>query len=143
MALTITEAHAVNRLIDSIIGRTSSGVPNDVTVTEARDHAAFLADHANKALMAGWNGVRVRAAWPVESNTWDLLKLTPAVLQVVGILARQGPCRRSNVTDSIAGYVYWQSADWLIQRGWARSRTANTVELTAKGHEMAAGKGLI
>lgn len=62
MALTIGEAHDVNTLLEHVLqhSRAGLGVPS---LDEAREAAARLADKANKTLMAGLTGERVRAAW--------------------------------------------------------------------------------
>lgn len=66
MSLTITEAHAVNVLLDWITG--TPGVTHQVpTSPRALEAAQILADHANRALYAGWKaGDELRAAWPKE-----------------------------------------------------------------------------
>lgn len=57
--LTITEAHAVNIVLQAM-----TGIPthHEITHDKILDAAGLLADHANKALMAGLDGVEVRAA---------------------------------------------------------------------------------
>ena len=51
MALTVTEATAVNTLLNWLLGRRLEGnAPNGTEATEA---ACLLADHANKCLRAG------------------------------------------------------------------------------------------
>lgn len=57
MALTVTQANAVNTLLDWIIG----SEPSD---SAARDAAADLAEHANRVLHAGFTRARVFNAWP-------------------------------------------------------------------------------
>lgn len=62
MPLNVGEANAANQLIAWILdGRREFG--DVVTDDDARDAAALLADSANKRLMAGTNGDRVRALW--------------------------------------------------------------------------------
>lgn len=57
MALTVTEAMAVNTLLDYLIGTHKDGR------TDARLAAELLADHANKTLSAGLTGAAVQQAW--------------------------------------------------------------------------------
>lgn len=50
------------------------------------------------------------------------LKLTPARRRALEVVANPGPLRAalvSNVTDRAKGFVYWQSADWLVAEGLA------------------------
>lgn len=58
------------------------------------------------------------------TDTAPAMKLTPARRRALLVLAdRHGNdrCARiSNVTDEDAGYVYWQSAAWLVEAGLAR-----------------------
>lgn len=61
MALTVTEASAVNTLIDYLLGnRNALGGPDRL---DAREAAQLLADHAHKTLSAGVNAVDVQQAW--------------------------------------------------------------------------------
>lgn len=48
-------------------------------------------------------------------------KLTRPRRQGLAVLLDWSPAcvRRSNVTDLGAGYVYWQTADWLVAQGYA------------------------
>lgn len=55
--MTVAEASAVNKLCDELVRR--KGLSDD----ELRDALATLADGANKRLMAGWTGDRVREEW--------------------------------------------------------------------------------
>lgn len=57
MALTISEASAVNVLLSRLLAGID-GPPAD----ETEEAMILLADHAYKPLGAGWDGARVRAA---------------------------------------------------------------------------------
>lgn len=72
MALTVSEASAVNDLIDYITGaRGSSGRTDEEWNDVARDAAALLADKARQKLMAGIDGPEVRRRWRrVEACAW-------------------------------------------------------------------------
>lgn len=59
MMLTVTQATAVNRLVDFFAPHGDGAV----TAEAARDALALLADDANKKLMAGAHGETVRANW--------------------------------------------------------------------------------
>jgi hypothetical protein len=48
-----------------------------------------------------------------------------------------GACRVSNVTDVDAGYVYWQTARWLVDHGLARPSGPDHIALTAAGRDLA------
>jgi len=49
--------------------------------------------------------------------------------------------RRSNVTDAKLGYVYWQTADWLVAEGLAYFPSGETIlGLTAQGLKLARGR---
>lgn len=61
MALNITEAHAVNRLANYILGQPRRG--EHITGEQALEALALLADKANKTLMAGLNSDTVRELW--------------------------------------------------------------------------------
>jgi len=52
--------------------------------------------------------------------------------------------RRCNETNRILGYVYWQTADWLVEVGLARFRDSGDVllELTDRGRAEAVKAGL-
>lgn len=73
MALTITEAHDVNTLLDWLLGIRNpytTGTDEELA-TQALAAAERLADKANKALMAGLDGRRVREAWAqVQVGPW-------------------------------------------------------------------------
>lgn len=82
-----------------------------------------------------------------------LLKITPARREALRALIepdarrprrRQG--RRSNVTNVKFGYVYWQTADWLVANELAfidLRRGAEALLLTARGLELAGREGLL
>lgn len=57
MALTVTEAMAVNTLMDYLLGTHKDGR------TDARLAAEMLADHANKTLQAGIAAAEVQDGW--------------------------------------------------------------------------------
>lgn len=77
MALTISEAHDVNTLLDWMLGirRASSAADTDEHLAEeAKAAAARLADKANKSLMAGIRSEDVLKAWDqVEAGPWQVL----------------------------------------------------------------------
>lgn len=59
------------------------------------------------------------------------------------LLDRRG--RRSNETNRQVGYVYWQTADWLVENGYAEviAGTAGyCLALTKKGRELARAEGV-
>lgn len=64
MALTVTEANAVNVLLKWLFAQPDN-VGEYKTGEQARDAAALLADHADKTLMAGLDGDAVRKLWAV------------------------------------------------------------------------------
>ena len=74
MALTITEAHDVNTLLDWILGirnQHSTGTDEE-RAAEAQAAAGRLADKANKTLMAGLDMRRVNEAWDhVQVGPWQ------------------------------------------------------------------------
>lgn len=73
MALTVTEAHDVNTLLDWILGirRPNSTMTDEELAAEAQAAAGRLADKANKTLMAGLDMRRVDEAWShVEVGPW-------------------------------------------------------------------------
>lgn len=53
------------------------------------------------------------------------------------ILARWGRCRRSNVTSEITGYLYWQTADWLVDCDYATT-AGEYIAITEDGRARAA-----
>lgn len=57
--MNITEATHVNRLADFLTGKGR-------TKEDAVESLAYLADRANKPLMCGWTGEKVRAEWRPE-----------------------------------------------------------------------------
>lgn len=63
MALTVTEASAVNTLLNWLLRPGRLGIMRPTSL-EAEDAAALLAEHANKTLLAGIMAADVRAAWP-------------------------------------------------------------------------------
>jgi hypothetical protein len=74
MALTISEARDVNTLLDWMLGlsRLHSTLTEEEYEQAAQDAAARLADEAYRALSAGLNGDRVRAAWSgVQVGPWQ------------------------------------------------------------------------
>lgn len=63
--MNISEASAVNTILDRALGKANPiqyGRPSDERYLEAM---AYLADRANKALMAGWTGDQVRGVFPL------------------------------------------------------------------------------
>lgn len=62
--------------------------------------------------------------------------LTKARLGALTVL-NGGPARYSNdtVITPDSRCIYWQSADWLIEHGYAERATGNTVAITAAGTE--------
>ncbi|HEY3872845.1 MAG TPA: hypothetical protein VGM10_31095 [Actinocrinis sp.] len=70
MALTVTEANAVNRLIDHLTGH-ATVIDTRVTRRDAIDHLVLLAEHAYKTLSAGYTGADARQTlteyWPVPT----------------------------------------------------------------------------
>ena len=62
MALTITEAHAVNQLLDYLLRQRGPG-GNFITRHDAQKAAELLAGHAHKTLMTGLRPADVAAAW--------------------------------------------------------------------------------
>lgn len=74
MALTVSESHDVNTLLDWLLGiRNPYTIGSDEELmSEAKASAMRLADKANKTLMAGLTGVRVEDAWQrVEACPWQ------------------------------------------------------------------------
>ena len=74
MALTITEAHDINSVLDWLLGlsRLHSTLTDEEYERAAQDAAARLADKAFQALSAGLNGDRVRVAWEnVQVGPWQ------------------------------------------------------------------------
>lgn len=65
MALTVTEAMAVNRLLQWVLEPTGAGEPL-ADSAGARTAAALLADSAHKRLVAGLDAAAVAARWPAE-----------------------------------------------------------------------------
>lgn len=65
------------------------------------------------------------------------VKLTKARRRALETLAVDGRAQVSNVTDQDAGYVYWQSAEWLVANDLARRSSvfARTIHITAAGRE--------
>ncbi|HXS24460.1 MAG TPA: hypothetical protein VN719_09535 [Gemmatimonadales bacterium] len=63
MALSVTEAHAVNTLFQWLLDIEHQRGISHPTKSQAMEAAGLLADHANKTLMAGVRGVQVREAW--------------------------------------------------------------------------------
>lgn len=63
MALTVTQAHAVNEIATFLLGPARLSGRGEVTVDEAVEALALLADHAHRTLMAGRNGEDVRRDW--------------------------------------------------------------------------------
>lgn len=61
--LTITEANAVNILLDHILGQPNADETLDQRVDRLAEATVLLAEKANKALGAGWRPDDVRAKW--------------------------------------------------------------------------------
>lgn len=75
MALTVSEAHDVNTLLDWLLGipRLYMDGPktDEELAAEAQAAAGRLADKANKTLMAGLDMRRVNEAWDhVQVGPW-------------------------------------------------------------------------
>lgn len=76
------------------------------------------------------------------------MKLAPGRRRAVEVLAARHPepCRRSNDTSLGVGYVYWQSVDWLEERGYVtvdRSTSYAATRLTEAGVELARAEGVL
>ena len=66
------------------------------------------------------------------------LPLTPARKRALAVLATGEPARISNATDAAKRYVYWQTADWLLQHGLAlKSADLQTISITEVGRAAA------
>ena len=68
------------------------------------------------------------------------MKLTPARKRGLEVLARHHPkpVRRSNSTDSEAGYIYWQTVNWLVAGGFAYlDERSQAVKLSGRGLALA------
>jgi hypothetical protein len=63
MSLTITEARAVNTVLDHLADTAT------VLTRDERTAAARLAEAAHRRLAAGWSADRVRAHWPAPHTT--------------------------------------------------------------------------
>lgn len=69
MSLTVTEATAVNRLLDYIT-QDNSGSRRIISIPDRKqaiEAAETLAASASKKLMAGWRPDEVADQWPTES----------------------------------------------------------------------------
>jgi hypothetical protein len=73
------------------------------------------------------------------------VKLTPARRRGLHAIAAKHPepARRSNETNVRLGYCYWQSADWLVEHGYATFHSWTYVALTEKGVQLARDQGLL
>jgi hypothetical protein len=59
------------------------------------------------------------------------------------LVVKGGTGRRSNVTDVSLGYCYWQTADWLVEKGFAYFPSgSDIVSLTDRGRDLAREVGL-
>lgn len=67
MALTVTEAQAVNRLLGWFLGLDYGSVDWPPTIGEAREAAELLTEHARRTLGTGLTVDRVRDAWPATT----------------------------------------------------------------------------
>ena len=68
--LTVTQANAVNTLLDFILGDLTSEFGRPLprpSADQARHAAEVLADDAYARLYAGHNRVSVRAGWPPDA----------------------------------------------------------------------------
>jgi hypothetical protein len=65
MALTVTEAHAVNQLLAWFLALDTGRVDWPPSNGEAREAAELLVEHAHRTLGAGLTCDRVRDAWPL------------------------------------------------------------------------------
>jgi hypothetical protein len=65
MAFSIQQATAVNTLLGYLMGdpHPEYGPQRTITTEEAKKAAMVLADHANKALAAGWHPALVEKRW--------------------------------------------------------------------------------
>ena len=68
--MNITEANNINVLLHWLL-ETTAADDNVPTHDQARDAATYLADRANGAIRAGWNGAKVRNAWSWHDDTTD------------------------------------------------------------------------
>lgn len=69
MALTVTEAQAVNQLLAWFLALDTGRVDWPPTNGEAREAAELLIGHAYRTLGAGLGVEQVRAAWPLTGPT--------------------------------------------------------------------------
>lgn len=76
-----------------------------------------------------------------------MAKLTKARRAGLAVLASRTKdrCFRSNVTTPAVGYVYWQTADWLIDNGYVEYVPPGryVIRLTAAGLDLARAEGLL
>ena len=80
------------------------------------------------------------------------MKLTPARRSGLEVLAITGYADYSNETKvqprgDFGGRIYWQTADWLLENGYARttdgSRTSPSLVITDAGRRLAAELGAL
>lgn len=78
----------------------------------------------------------------------DTLRWTTPRSRAFVILAKRHPepARRSNDTNQDVGYIYWQTADWLVEVGLAKLGTGvlyAEIRLTTAGERHARQLGLL
>ena len=73
-------------------------------------------------------------------------KLTGARANGLAVLAATKRARVSNATDHERGFVYWQTANWLRQNGYAylvdRLEGAERIAITTDGLTRARAEGI-
>ena len=145
--MNITEATAVNRLLDALFVREHDGsrkakrearrsAPNDVDV---RDAAAIAAGAAQKALGAGWSPEQVSKASRrshVARKRAELPKLAPGRERGLEVLLEHDGAGTSSKTWAVEGGVHFQVAQWLAEQGYA-TLNGTALKLTRKGRRLA------
>lgn len=111
MPFTISEATAINTLLDYVLGKdprclASAAIPPH-TPEEARKAAELLAGKANRALMAGWNADRVRECWalPGHSTMHSLVSAVEGLLAEMGV-TEPGAARRNGDIEEPAAILF-------------------------------------
>lgn len=75
--MTVTEAHAVNELLDWITAGRSTSTGERISDDAAREAISTLAASAHKALMAGADRSAVGERWPRRRFRSDVLGRRP------------------------------------------------------------------
>lgn len=118
MTFSITEASAINSVLDYFLHRSPDG-RRQVSEREAFDAAKLLAKHANKRLMAGIREIDVAADWATPNRLMALAaQATGAKLEADQRVSNWARTYAPDARECAEGHPFRSDDDAVMPDGW-------------------------